>query len=79
MKSQTLNRPPVSGEVSGCKVILRSNGVGNVRNSSVCVQVALGALMIKSAHMLESSRSCNLEGERTYHRHRSQNSMSILG
>lgn len=65
MKSQTLNRPPVSGVVSGCKVILRSNGVGNVRNSSVCVQVALGALTIKSAHRYYSpNRAAAREVER---------------
>jgi len=42
--NQTRNRPPVSGAVSGWRVILRSSGVGNVRNNSVWTQVARGAL-----------------------------------
>lgn len=39
-KSQTLNRPPVSSVLSGTRLMLRTAGGGNVRNSSVWVQTA---------------------------------------
>ena len=46
--THTRNRPPVSGEVSGRSVILRIIGVGNVKNSSVWIHVARGALRVSS-------------------------------
>jgi hypothetical protein len=44
LSSHILNRPPVSGVLSGIKAILLIAGVGKVRNNSVWIHVALGAL-----------------------------------
>lgn len=52
--SHTLNRPPVSGAVSGIRAMRLIMGVGKVRKSSVWTQVARGALFL-SAHQLYSS------------------------
>lgn len=49
LSTHTLNLPPVSGLFSGKSVIDLNAGVGNVRNSSVWIHDARGALGVSSA------------------------------
>lgn len=78
ISNHTLNLPPVSGAVRGISVIDLIKGVGKVKSSSVCIQVALGALRYQLC-VFQTNDIAWQKRPRTDHRHLSQNSIVIDG